>query len=469
MRDLRNERYRARRHRVRYLSFALLAAMALPAQAATIAVSPAAPLADERIHIAISGLAPSRPVTVESDTRAQDGLHWRARAVFAADARGAIDLDTAKPVSGSYRGADAMGLFWSALPADGPPGADRAFFAISDFSRPLVTTISVRDGHSVSRTTVTRRFASAQVTSRVMRNGVLFAPKDGRAHPGVLVIGGSDGGLGAPGTAMLFAAHGYAALSLAYFGSKGLPATLERVPMETFAAALGWMRLQPDIDGRFIAIYGESRGTEPALWAAARDAGVAAVVARSPSFVLWGGISANHMPGDAAWTWRGEPLPYIANHITFGFGAGYLWNRLIGTPVRQSDLFLRNLADHGPTDDVEIPVERIHGPVLLLAGKDDAIWPSHLMAQHIMARLGRFQHPYSDALAAYDGAGHPIPYAYLPAGGERQGLVFAVGGTQAGTARAEADAWPRILAFLHRACEIRATGARCLAGRGGAP
>lgn len=192
-------------------------------------------------------------------------------------------------------------------------------------------------------------------------------------------------------------------------------------------------------------------------------------VARSPSFVLWGGVSASHMPGDAAWTWRGKPLPYIANHITLGFGAGYLWDRLIGTPVRQSDLFLRNLADHGAADDVEIPVERIHGPVLLLAGKDDAIWPSQLMAQHVMTRLSRFHHPYPDALAVYDGVGHPIPYAYLPAGGERQGLPFAVGGTQAGTARAEADAWPGILAFLDRACEMRAAGVRCLAGRGGAP
>jgi dienelactone hydrolase len=417
---------------------ALFAAASLARADVAVSVAPAAPLMDARLSVSLSGLPPSHRITIVSDTPAQDGLHWRARIERSADARGRIDL-----------GADAMRLFWQAMPAEGPPDADRAFFAIADYAKPVTTRLEVRDGKTLlTVTNVTRRFAPADTGAWPMANGVLYAPNDGRAHPGVLVVGGSDGGLGAPGTAMLLASHGYAALSLAYFGAKGLPQTLERVPMETFAKALAWMRCNSHVDTRFIAIYGESRGTEPALWTAARDAHVNAVVARSPSFALWGGVGADHLPGDAAWTLRGKALPYIPNHITVSFGAGYLWDRLIGRPVRQSDLFDQNIADYGSTATVEIPVERIKAPILLLAGRDDAIWPSYPMALRVMARR---RHRVGDELVAYSDVGHPIPYAWLPSGGERSRLKFAVGGTQAGTAMAEADAWPRILAFLTKA------------------
>jgi dienelactone hydrolase len=281
--------------------------------------------------------------------------------------------------------------------------------------------------------------------------GTLFAPDDGTAHPGIIVLGGSDAGEGARGTAMLLASHGYAALSLAYFGAKGLPGTLERIPMEYFANTVRWMHRRKQVDGRFVAFYGESRGTEPALWTAANVRGVNAVVARSPSFVLWEGVTRSHLPGDAAWTLGGKPLPFIPNRIGVGFAASYIWDAIVGTPVRQADLFNQNLRDYGATGAIAIPVEKIAGPVLLLAGKDDQIWPSAAMAQRLMDRLHRFHHGYADESIAYDDVGHPIPYAYLPAGGERGGLTFAVGGTTAGTARAQADAWPRILAFLDKA------------------
>ena len=118
---------------------------------------------------------------------------------------------------------------------------------------------------------------------------------------------------------------------------------------------------------------------------------------------------------------------------------------------------VRNLRAFGDTSRAEIPVERIAGPILLLAGKDDQIWLSYPMAQRIMARLKARGHPYPDALAAYDRVGHPVPYAYIPLAGDRRHARFDVGGTPPGTARAQADAWPRILAFL--AAAARAAGA----------
>jgi len=376
--------------------------------------------------------------------------------MFASDARGVIDVDRKAPLSGSYRGVDGMGLFWSMRPDDQPKNADHISFGV-DISRPIVTVIDVSDaGGVIASASVERRFAGADVRSIPIRDGVigtLFEPRDGGPHPGVLVIGGSDGGPGEPGLAMSLASHGFAALSLSYFGEPGQPTTLELVPMEAFQRALSWMRRQPSIDSRFIGIYSESRGTEPGLFAAARDACVSAVIARSPSFALWGGVTANHLPGRPAWTLRGKPLPSIPNELYPDFVATYLWDWVTRTPVRQTPLFMEDLAHFGDTRTVEIPVEQIRGPVMLLSGEDDQIWPSAMMADRIMSRLHRFGHPFPDQSLKYAAVGHPIPYMYFPTRGRWSDSPLAVGGTPQGMANAERDAWPRILKFLSDAAK----------------
>jgi pimeloyl-ACP methyl ester carboxylesterase len=165
----------------------------------------------------------------------------------------------------------------------------------------------------------------------------------------------------------------------------------------------------------------------------------------------WGGITGNHLPGRAAWTLAGKPLPYIAIRYFSAAMLRGVWDLITGTPVRQALLFLGDLKNFGDTKDVEIPVEKIGGPVLLLAGKDDQVWPSFLMAERVMARLHRNHHPYSDQLLAYDEVGHSIPCTYVPIAGNRQRARYAVGGTPDGTSIAQADAWPRILKFLRDA------------------
>jgi len=249
----------------------------------------------------------------------------------------------------------------------------------------------------------------------------------------------------------MLANHGFAVLSLAFFGEKGLPPTLEGVPMETFSRAIAWLRRNPAVDPRFVAIYAESRGTEPALYTAATAQGVSAVVARSPSFALWGGVSASHLPGKPAWTAAGKPLPAIPNTLYPRFIAAYLGDKLTGRPVRQAPLFLEDLAHFGDTAHAEIAVEKIAAPLLLLAGQDDQIWPSAMMAARIEARRRRFGRAAADQLVVYPGVGHAIPFAYLPVRQRDADGPFAAGGTPRGEARAQADAWPRILRFLTEA------------------
>jgi dienelactone hydrolase len=447
---------------MRSIVLLIAAAISLPCAAAesigtrpepVVAIRPSAPLIDERLAVRVSGLPANTKITIAAKTRARDGLVWHSAAEFVSDARGQIDLATKAPVSGSYHGADAMGLFWSMAPEARPKNADHAFFA-QDSWKPLETEIQVADKARILATrTIARAYAGSGV--RVTRfdgpmHGLLYTPAGSAPHPAVLVIGGSDGSWGRPDVASLLASRGFTTLSLAYFGEAGLPTTLENIPLEYFRRALDWLAKQPSVTPDCIAIYAESRGTEPALWLAASDPRIKAVVARSPSFAFWGGVTAHHWPGAAAWTNDGKPLPYIANRISIGFFMRAAWSKITGTPIRQTELFRKNLADFGNTAAVEIPVEKIRAPVLLLAGKDDQIWPSELMAKRIIARRGP---RIGDELLSYDDVGHPIPYTYVPLGGDKGGESFAIGGTLQGEAGAQRNAWPHIVAFLKKAAE----------------
>jgi hypothetical protein len=130
------------------------------------------------------------------------------------------------------------------------------------------------------------------------------------------------------------------------------------------------------------------------------------------------------------------------------FAAQYVWDSTVGDPIRQAPLFSHDLEVFGDTGNAEIPVENIHGPVLLLSGKDDQIWPSSLMAARVLERLRRHTHPYADQSVSYEAVGHWIPCEYLPTAGERQKMKLMIGGTPEGTAAALADSWPKILNFL---------------------
>ncbi|HKS21697.1 MAG TPA: acyl-CoA thioester hydrolase/BAAT C-terminal domain-containing protein [Thermoanaerobaculia bacterium] len=77
----------------------------------------------------------------------------------------------------------------------------------------------------------------------------------------------------------LLASHGYAALAVAYFGIAPLPDDLDRIPLETVDRAVAWLRAQPSVDPKRIAIWGGSKGAELALVAASRNPAIRAVVA----------------------------------------------------------------------------------------------------------------------------------------------------------------------------------------------
>ena len=275
--------------------------------------------------------------------------------------------------------------------------------------------------------------------SRINQDGIFanyFPGKGEGSRPGVLLLAGSEGGLGF-GTvriAQAMAAEGFSVLQLCYFGCPGLPSKLVNVPLETFSSGLDWLKRQPNVDGTRIAIVGGSKGAEAALLAASRVKDVKAVVATQPSSVVWPGIAYSDtiQPG---WTEKRTALPYLP---------------YANVPITQGGLFARyddampSLPQH---PDAIIPVERIDAPILLVCGEADTLWPSCKMADQIAARLHSSGKPAPEILR-YPDAGHEVFGLPIDASDPHYAHLGGLGGTPAGIAAAHADDWPRTVAFL---------------------
>ncbi|MBO3748202.1 acyl-CoA thioesterase/BAAT N-terminal domain-containing protein [Streptosporangiaceae bacterium NEAU-GS5] len=84
-----------------------------------IQVDPRVALADEAVHIRITGLVAGTTVELGAQARDYAGTLWSSRANFVADHDGVVDLDRDAPSEG-YSGVDGMGLFSSmTLASDG--------------------------------------------------------------------------------------------------------------------------------------------------------------------------------------------------------------------------------------------------------------------------------------------------------------------------------------------------------------
>ncbi len=275
--------------------------------------------------------------------------------------------------------------------------------------------------------------------------GEFYAPEDAAGPlPGLILIGGSEGGIDAiSAMAAPFAEAGYAALAIAYWGEQGLPQTLEEIPLEYFDRAAAWLAARPEVDAGAIGAAGWSRGAEAALLLAARNPRIRAVAALAPSGVVWQGLDfADPMNMGPAWTAQGQALPFVTPDAAFYSPGGAM------TPM-----FLGAMDEADARPETAIPVEAINGPVLLISGDDDQMWPSAMMAERIEARLAAAEFPHRVENWVYPGAGHAVFVG--PAEGLMARTVGApspmLGGSEAANRAAWEDNWPRTLDFFDAA------------------
>ena len=396
--------------------------------AQTLEVTPKRALVDQNAVVRASGLEPNERVVIQA--RLTDGAEepWASEAEFVADAQGVVDTSRQSPVNGSYSEVSNMGLVWSMKPT---AKHVIAYESSRDQHSQIIEFALLRNGRRV----LTAQLEQLRVGDEVRRinikgklHGALFLPGGSGQHPGVLVVGGSEGGVPLAKAEWL-ASHGFAALALAYFRYEDLPQDLSAIPLEYFGFALEWMKQRPEIAPDRIAVVGTSRGGELALQLGSMYPQIKAVVAYVPANVRYPACC-GRTAVPYAWTWKGEPLAYAPPRF---------------------DVSLEAEVTAG------IPVERTQGPVLLIGAEDDGVWRSSMMTEAVATRLQRTHFAYTVELLKYQHAGHRagrpeiVPTWHGKLKHPVSGREVDLGGSARGDAESTIDAIPKVLAFLNDA------------------
>ncbi|MFO0333770.1 MAG: acyl-CoA thioesterase/bile acid-CoA:amino acid N-acyltransferase family protein [Pseudomonadota bacterium] len=427
---------------------------------ALLRVEPSDTLLPNEIEIRASGFAPAERVRLTSRLVDDAGESWSAHGDYVADARGSIDVATAPSEGGTFAGIQPAGLLWSMRP---PSGTDRRFMIDAkvrphklglpavDPVKPLVIELAAESGGTVrARTTQTLRRLDPGVEVVPVRDGrlrgVAFRWKERTPPRGaVMSLTGSGGGV-EMGYAPILASRGSDVLSLAYFAYEDLPGTISRIPLEYFAEGFEWMRRE--FGARRLAVPGASRGGELTLLLAAylpdHVSGALALVPMYASSAGWdpqGGVSG------PSWTFRGRDIPYavplgslsIENMRRLGEREP---NGYAATPAYRADLDRPEVRS-----GAAIPVERAAGPVLMISGVDDQMWPSAWGSDLVVNRLRAqgFKRPFRHLALPETGHMTPLPNTvttFTPAVFHSLANIFlACGGTPEGTARSSRATW----------------------------
>jgi dienelactone hydrolase len=387
---------------------------------------------DEVVHVRITGAAPGSTVEFRAALVDDEDREWVSRATYTADEAGTVDCGDQAPERGTYECAAPMGWLWSMRTDTETP-----FASLGDRAELSVTLQASTDSAAAEREVTRVLFDSAVGTRRIGHEdivGRLFLPPDEGPHPAVIDLHGS-GGPRSHRLARTLATHGFAVCSLQYFGAPDpLPDELARVPLSYFDEAADWLRDQPAVRGDRLGVVGASRGAELALLLGARTDWVGAVVSYAGSGVVW-----DTPDGTPAWVDDGERVPHLS-----GEGAPERTDdgRVLTRPVLERGF---ENASEAARREATIPVERIDGPVLLLSGGSDPVWPARRLSSLAAERLERHDFPHTFDHLTYDGCGHLIGVPHVPFTGVQRGSVSA-----RATAHAATDSWPVVLESLDR-------------------
>jgi dipeptidyl aminopeptidase/acylaminoacyl peptidase len=219
----------------------------------------------------------------------------------------------------------------------------------------------------------------------------LFA-KEGKKQPLLVYFGGSEGGNSMTKEhhiieRKMYTDKGYAMLAIGYFGMEGIPKDLDRISLNAIYEEIKRVQTNPKVDATCVAVMGGSKGAELVLALASKYQDINAVVSFAGSHVSFNSTS---MAADArtpSFNYNNLPLPYVTVPKK---AIPYL---LIGDLRRAHELAL---ADTSAVEAAVIAVENINGPILLLSGENDQVWPSAEMSVKVINRLINkgFSYPY---------------------------------------------------------------------------
>jgi dienelactone hydrolase len=416
-------------------------------------------------------LRPHQPAIIRASTEDDDRRHWRSQAHFRADESGTVDVAAQESHGGTYRSASPMGLFWSMNLEDAHANGHTTFAKAG--SLPNRVSLEVEcGGQLITSADLERMFLATGTEIRDLKIGEsfagnghgresghvgrLFIPPGPGPHPVIIVLSGSGGGFDLDKAAVL-SRHGFATLALAYFGIPPLPTWLHSIPLDYFEAAFAWLITHPELDLQRIGALGVSRGAELALLLGTKFPQLRAIVAYAPSSVAWAAGGRDKATGEIipSWTWRDEPVPFAPLPLRSFMLRSAVPVAVARRPVMFRNLFRAGLRNRKAVARAAIPVEQIRGPIMLVSGGDDHVWPTAKMCEAIVARLADHHFVHNVEHRNYPHAGHMLRYPYLPTTSRQsrnrhlRNARFSFGGTAPADAEANADSWRRAMEFLH--------------------
>ena len=153
-----------------------------------------------------------------------------------------------------------------------------------------------------------------------------------------------------------------------------------------------------------------------------------------------------------AWTFNGRPLPFMWRGIA---ADAVDWGH---RRIALSPGYVAALRDSDIVEQATIPVEKTHGPILLISGQDDHM-SSPKLAEVAVRRAHQCNFAFELEHLSYPAAGHMLTnLPYLPTTIRHtrhpiRSVDVDYGGTSAGDAFARADSWPKVLGFLRKNLE----------------
>ena len=427
-----------------------------------ITVDPPEVQLDEPVSIRLAGFPPNHEVTVRATTVGaaypaftDTGLVRESEATFKTDNDGSVDVTAQAPISGSYEGANAMGLFWS-MHETAPGSGSSTDPTPNDPGTPIpfaqyrYTLTAEVDGTPAATTTFVQDLGSPDVTAtNIAEDGVygqFYKPAGAGPFPAVIMLQGSSGGLPIRRPKLL-AAHGYAVLALPYMAytspidGTALPHDpTSQIPLDYFGKAITWLQSQPGVDQDRIGIYGHSLGGLVAMLVGARYPEIKSVIATSPVSITWDSTTDR-----SGFSFKGKPIPFVAPAEAERPMRPYFSALASGGDYQATIPAIVASLKADPAIAAAIArVEKINGPVLIATGTGDTQIPSVVYGEVAMDRLREHHFPYPYQHIVTPGAGHNLDVPFV----DRSLEISQGGGTPEANELAGEAMWPAVLETL---------------------
>jgi dienelactone hydrolase len=267
-------------------------------------------------------------------------------------------------------------------------------------------------------------------SSTPFSGSVLYTPNDGKPHPGIVYLHGSEGG-SLPNTrlkAQFLAAHGYAVLAFCWYncGKDTIRSPfdpLENIELRHTIKAMNWMKNSMAVGGKAMALIGVSRGGEQAVvLGTIEDATklVDVIAVHTPSDTVVSGLNWSARDkrcwicatGDlACFNDSNEPRDWNWSEMK--------WNPACGNKPEFPSQTNSWMLDGTPLKlDSVIEIEKFKKPVFITVGDKDDIW-DYKKSLRLAERLTQFKQPVEFHL--FPGEHHKFSQ---PAENQRQDLLL---------------------------------------------